>query len=209
MRSRFLRVAIVLASFVPFLLTSHALDAQTVTGTLQGTVTDTSGGPLPGATVTVRNRDTGLERRLVTNERGAFIAPLLQIGTYRVTAALAGFGTVARERVEVSLNSTATASFSLTQRITADVEVIAETTQINTVNAEIKGSLTTQQIQDKPSLSQGSFLSLAETFTGFQENPVSGQNNPTLSSGSSVNFNGTGSRGATFQINGVNNYESS
>jgi hypothetical protein len=209
MRSRFLRVAIVLASFVPFLLTSHALDAQTVTGTLQGTVTDTSGGPLPGATVTVRNRDTGLERRLVTNERGAFIAPLLQIGTYRVTAALAGFGTVARERVEVSLNSTATASFSLTQRITADVEVIAETTQINTVNAEIKGSLTTQQIQDKPSLSQGSFLSLAETFTGFQENPVSGQNNPTLSSGSSVNFNGTGSRGATFQINGVNNDDSS
>jgi outer membrane receptor protein involved in Fe transport len=194
---------------VPILFTSSAVDAQTVTGTLQGTVTDTSGGPLPGVTVTVRNRDTGLERRLVTNERGAFIAPLLQIGTYRVTASLTGFGTVARDRVEVSLNSTATASFSLTQRVTADIEVLAETPQINTVNAEIKGSLTAQQIQDKPSLSQGSFLSLAETFTGFQENPVSGQNNPTLSSGSSVNFNGTGSRGATFQINGVNNDDSS
>ncbi|MBK9373430.1 MAG: TonB-dependent receptor [Holophagales bacterium] len=209
MRNRYLRVAVALVFLVPFLTISTAVEAQTVAGTLQGTVTDTSGGPLPGATVTVRNRDTGQERRVVTNSRGAYTAPLLQIGTYRVTAALAGFGTVARDRVEVSLNSTATANFSLTQRVTADIEVVAETQQINTVNAEIKGSLTAEQIQDKPSLSQGSFLSLAETFTGFQENPASGQNNPTLSSGSSINFNGTGTRGATFQINGVNNDDSS
>ena len=62
---------------------------------------------------------------------------------------------------------------------------------------------------DKPSLSASSFLSLAETFTGFQDNPTGGQNNPTASSGSSINFNGTGTRGATFQINGVNNDDSS
>ena len=62
---------------------------------------------------------------------------------------------------------------------------------------------------DKPTLNAGSFLSLAETFPGFQENPTSGQNNPTASSGSSINFNGTGTRGATFQINGVNNDDSS
>ena len=62
---------------------------------------------------------------------------------------------------------------------------------------------------DKPTLSASSFLSLAETFTGFQDNPTSGQNNPTASSGSSINFNGTGTRGATFQINGVNNDDSS
>ena len=211
MRSRFLRSAAALGFLVSLLLLlpSAEVQAHTVTGPLQGTVTDASGGPLPGATVTVRNRETGLERRLVTNVRGAFVAPLLQIGTYRVAAELTGFGTAVRERVVVSLNSTAVADFSLTQRLTADVEVVADTVQINTVNAEIKGSLTAEQIQDKPSLSQGSFLSLAETFTGFQENPVSGQNNPTLSSGSSINFNGTGTRGATFQINGVNNDDAS
>ena len=80
---------------------------------------------------------------------------------------------------------------------------------INTTNAEIKGSLNTQEILDKPTFNQGNFLTLAETFTGFQENPTSGQNNPTASSGSSINFNGTGTRGATFQINGVNNDDSS
>src|SRR6185436_449099 len=47
------------------------------------------------------------------------------------------------------------------------------------------------------------------TFTGYQENPTSGQNNPTASSGSSINFNGTGTRGTSFQINGVNNDDSS
>ena len=82
MRSRFLRSAAALGFLVSLLLLLPSADvqAQTVTGTLQGTVTDASGGPLPGATVTVRNRETGLERRLVTNVRGAFVAPLLQIG---------------------------------------------------------------------------------------------------------------------------------
>ena len=87
--------------------------------------------------------------------------------------------------------------------------ITSEAAQINTSNAEIKGSLNSQEILDKPTLNQSNFLTLAETFSGFQENPTSGQNNPTLSSGSSINFNGTGTRGATFQINGVNNDDSS
>ena len=191
------------------LVTPLPAPAQTVAGTLQGTVADPSGGPLPGASVVVRALETGFERRLVTNDRGFYSAPLLQIGPYGVTASLPGFGAVTRGRVEVSLNATAIANFTLSQRATAEVRVVAEAPQINTVNAEVKGSLTAQQIQDKPVLAQGSFLGLAETFTGFQENPTSGQNNPTLSSGSSINFNGTGTRGATFQINGVNNDDSS
>ena len=89
------------------------------------------------------------------------------------------------------------------------VTVVGAAPPINTTNAEIKGSLNAQQIIDKPTLNPGSFLSLAEIFPGFQDNPTSGQNNPTLSSGSSINFNGTGTRGATFQINGVNNDDSS
>ena len=50
MRNRYLRVAVALVFLVPFLTISTAVEAQTVAGTLQGTVTDTSGSPLPGAT---------------------------------------------------------------------------------------------------------------------------------------------------------------
>jgi len=186
-----------------------AARAQTVTGTIQGRVVDSSGGVLPGATIAVRHIDTGQIRTVVTSQTGFYATPFVPIGRYRVTATLTGFGTVTSDNVDVGLNQTRVIDFTLEPRLTADVTVTAAPPAVNTANAEVTSSLTAEQIADKPTLSPGSFLSLAETFTGFQENPTSGQNNPTTSSGSSINFNGTGTRGATFQINGVNNDDSS
>ncbi|MDQ3486770.1 MAG: TonB-dependent receptor [Acidobacteriota bacterium] len=183
--------------------------AQTVTGTIQGTVSDTSGGVLPGVTVVIKNTDTGGERTVVTNEAGLYNAPFIQIGRYTMTATLASFGTVAREGIQVGLNAASVVDFKLDPRVTDTVTVRGDTTPINLTRSEVKSSLTAEQIMDKPSLNAGNFLSLADTFPGLQENPTSGQNNPTASSGSSINFNNTGTRGATFQINGVNNDDSS
>jgi len=185
-------------------------EAQTVTGTIQGVVTDATGGVLPGVSVQVRNLDTGARRDLTTNEQGFYTAPFLPVGKYTVTAKLAGFATTVREGVDVGLNQTRVADFQMKPSSREEtVTVVGAAPPINTINAEVKGALTAQQIADKPTLNPGSFLSLAEIFAGFQENPTSGQNNPTASSGSSINFNGTGTRGATFQINGVNNDDSS
>lgn len=206
MRVRVMWIALALAAG----LWPVAATAQTVTGTIQGVVSDATGGVLPGATVTVRNTETGASRELVTNELGFYSATFLPIGRYAVTAKLSGFATTVRENIEVGLNQTRVADFQLKQAAREEtVTVTGAAPPINTVNAEVKGSLTAQQIADKPTLNPGSFLSLAEIFAGFQENPTSGQNNPTTSSGSSINFNGTGTRGATFQINGVNNDDSS
>ncbi|MBA3640709.1 MAG: TonB-dependent receptor [Acidobacteria bacterium] len=183
--------------------------AQTVTGTIQGTVSDTSGGVLPGVTVVIKNMDTGGERTVVTNEAGLYNAPFIQIGRYTVTATLASFGTVAREGIQVGLNAASVVDFTLDPRVTDTVTVTGDATPINLTRSEVKSSLTSEQIMDKPTLNAGNFLSLAETFPGLQQNPTGGQNNPTASSGSSINFNNTGTRGATFQINGVNNDDSS
>ncbi len=65
--------------------------SQAANGSIEGTVTDSSGGVLPGVTVTVTSLDTGLERSMVTNEKGLYRAPLLPLGTYRVVAELQGF----------------------------------------------------------------------------------------------------------------------
>ena len=191
------------------LLSPALLVAQTVTGTLQGKAADVGGGVLPGVTIAIVSTETGQERTLTTNERGFFSATFLPIGRYRVTASLSGFGSVLREKVEVTLNSTTVLDFTLDPKVSEQVRVTAEQPHIDTTDAEIKQSLSAKQIEAKPTLTPGSFLSLAEVFTGFQENPTSGQNNPTLSSGSSINFNGTGTRGATFQINGINNDDAS
>src|SRR5689334_2203009 len=80
--------------------------AQTVTGTMNGTVTDKSGAALPGVTVTIRNADTGLERVVVTDKAGFYNAPFLPIGRYNVQAELSGFGTMRHQNVGVDLNQT-------------------------------------------------------------------------------------------------------
>jgi outer membrane receptor protein involved in Fe transport len=204
-----MRLQCIVLFFVLLALTGVAR-AQTVTGTLEGVVTDQAGAVVPGAAIVIRNTETGQERTLKSNAEGFYRAPFLPLGLYTVSASASGFATTKQENVQVTLNQTLVINFSLKPvAAAAEVTITADAAPINTTNAEIKQSLSAQEIVDRPVLNQGNFLTLAETFTGFQENPTSGQNNPTASSGSSINFNGTGTRGATFQINGVNNDDSS
>ena len=183
--------------------------AQTVTGTMRGTVTDRSGAVLPGVTVTIRNADTGLERVVVSEKDGAFNAPFLPIGRYNVQAELSGFGTMKHNNVQVELNQTVVQDFVLDPSLQETVTVNADAPRIDVTDGEVKQTLRAKEIQNLPAPDQTNFLRLASVFAGYQENPTSGQDNPALSSGSSVNFNGTGTRGATFQINGVNNDDTS
>jgi hypothetical protein len=192
------------------ILMTVSVNAQTVSGTLRGTVTDPAGAVVPNATVKVVSTETGLERTVVSSADGLYNMPFLPIGNYRVEATRSDFNRVIRESVLVKLNETTVINIQLSPSVSGEVTVTDEGgAPINTSDAQIAGSLTRTQIENRPVANQGNFLTLAETFTGYQENPTSGQNNPTSSSGSSVNFNGTGTRGATFQINGVNNDDSS
>src|SRR6202051_4741004 len=78
--------------------------AQTSRGTILGSVTDTSGAAVPGATVTIKNVDTGLVRTAITSDDGSYAAPELPIGNYSVSVEKAGFklGVVTGVKVEVS-----------------------------------------------------------------------------------------------------------
>ena len=104
--SRFFRdlSALVFLCLSLSLLNSSNLHAQTFRGTILGTVTDSSGGAVPGATVTIKNLDTGLTRTVVTSEDGSYSAPELPIGNYSVTVEKSGFkeGVVTGIKVEVS-----------------------------------------------------------------------------------------------------------
>ncbi len=188
---------------------SMIANAQTVSGTLRGTVTDANGAVIPNATIKVRHKETGLERTVTTLDDGSYHIPFLPIGDYSLESTRTDFNRVIRSNVTVGLNQSTVVNIRLDPAVTGEVTVTDEAAPINTTNAQIAGTLSASQIEERPVLNQGNFLTLAETFTGFQENPTAGQNNPTASSGSSINFNGTGTRGATFQINGVNNDDSS
>jgi Ca-activated chloride channel family protein len=75
--------------------------AEGSAGTIQGTITDESGGILPGVTVNLTNEETGETRNAVTSDRGIYRFPGLQSGTYRLVAELSGFSSYRREGIEI------------------------------------------------------------------------------------------------------------
>src|SRR6185295_2889933 len=77
-------------------------------------VTDsTTGSAIAGASVSLRNRETNAERVLTTNERGVYVATLLRVGTYDVTARALGFLEQKRDTLALRLGETQDVSFKL------------------------------------------------------------------------------------------------
>ncbi len=189
---------------------SVASHAQTVTGTLSGTVADASGAVVPGAKVSAKSTETGFTREVATNAEGSFQMPFLPLGLYDVTAEAQGFQKITKTGVSIELNKTTVSNFKLEiSAVGAVVQITGETPQIETTTGEIKYSLDAKRIEDTP-LAGRNFISLVEQIPGFQNAPwIGSSNNPTNSTGSYAAFSGQGSRSATFQVDGVNNDDSS
>lgn len=109
--------------------------AQMTTAGLSGTVTDETGGLLPGVEITVTNVDTGRTRSVVSDDEGRYIAPELTLGAYEVEASLAGFQTSVRSGIQLTLGRQAVVDLTLqigeiTERVTVTGEApLVETTQ--------------------------------------------------------------------------------
>jgi len=94
---------VVLALVFPVML---AAQSQATTGVIRGTVTDPSGTAVAGASVVLRETQTGFQRQVATNERGIFVAPLMPLGTYDVTARAVGFSEARRTGVRLGVGET-------------------------------------------------------------------------------------------------------
>src|SRR5260370_23135214 len=102
--------------------------AQTVTGTLDGHVTDPAGAVVPQVKITAKNVENGVERNTVTNDAGYFQISFLPLGSYDVTAQLTGFATMVAKNVDVTLNKTTTLNLTL------KVSSIQESVNVNDVS---------------------------------------------------------------------------
>src|SRR5262245_36951385 len=101
---------------------------------LSGTVSDTTGGVLPGVVVRAVHVATGNSFETVTDERGAYRVPV-RVGTYRLTAELQGFSTVTREGLELLVGQTATVNLQLApSTLQESVTVTGEAPLIETAN---------------------------------------------------------------------------
>jgi hypothetical protein len=104
----------ILSALLSLSLAAPAMaQSQGANGAIEGTVSDSSGGVLPGVTVTITNTDTGAERSVVTNEKGLYRAPLLPLGKYRVIAELQGFKKAEQKDIQLSVGQTAVVNATL------------------------------------------------------------------------------------------------
>jgi Carboxypeptidase regulatory-like domain len=110
--------------------------AQATTGVIRGVISDSSSGaPLAGATVSLVNRETNAERSLTTNASGVYVATLLRVGTYNVTARALGFKAAQRDTIPLRLGETVDLPLALApqavqlQELTATAERLIDVTK--------------------------------------------------------------------------------
>src|SRR5438128_1456308 len=188
-------------SLTLFTLLTAAASAQTVTGTVEGHVTDPTGAIAAAATVRAKEVSTGTSRSTRTNPEGFYSFAFVGLGDYELTVEAPGFQSQTG-RVTVALNRTTVLNFRLAVAgVQESVTVSEAAPAIDLVSGQIRRSIEEHEIEAIP-LGRN-MLNLVPLLPGFQTNPTAGQNNPTLSSGSSASFNGTGTRSATFQTDGV------
>lgn len=132
-----LRLASVLAGAVLLLPSLGLAQSQATTGVVEGIVSDPSGAAVPGATVVVLNTATNFDRTLVTDQDGRFRALLLPLGPYKVTVSLAGFATLVRDGILLSVGQSANLAMTLkVSNLQEEVVVTGDSPVIETTRAE-------------------------------------------------------------------------
>src|SRR5437667_7643473 len=152
-RRRFIRDFVIRT--VLFLTTvcflSGRATAQTVNGTFHGTVSDSSGAILPGATVEVQNAATNLVRQTTTTGEGFYTITQLPPGHYAISASKSGFTTARQADVELLVNQDAEVNFTLqVGAVSQTVDVTAAPPVLQVANATISQVIGSKEVVDLP-----------------------------------------------------------
>ncbi len=148
MRFRCLPLSLVLV----LILSAVPASAQTVSGSITGSVADSTGVPLPGATVTVKS-DALVKGSAVayTDASGAFRFPSLPPGIYTAEASLQGFKTASKSGVRVGLGQTLALQFRLElPTVGSEIVVTAEAPVISVVSNTVSNNITAEFLQNQP-----------------------------------------------------------
>jgi hypothetical protein len=136
------------------------------TGSISGTVTDTSGAGVPSAKVTVTAPATGFTRTANANQAGEFIVPLLGVGTYQVQVEQPGFQKAVASDIRLQVDEHRELDFKLSPAaVQTTVDVAANAVAVQTSDATLGQVITSQQVTDLP-LNGRDFVQLATLTPG-------------------------------------------
>jgi hypothetical protein len=200
---RLCRIVVAAVALLTAIGTFTTVDAQGLTGQISGVVTDSGGGVLPGATVTVTNQGTNLVRVTVTSATGAYVFPDLLAGTYTIKVSLEGFKTFEQQGVRLgaterlALRTIPLEVGNLTEQIT----VQAEAPLVQTTTAARSGLVDREKIEDI-SLKGRDFAGYLKLLPGVID--TSSREAPGWGSMGGLSINGR-SGGFNFSYDGVTN----
>jgi hypothetical protein len=192
-----------------FLLTllavSGRLHAQAgATGTILGTVTDSTGAMVPNANVTVTNTATGAKVRMTTSSAGDYQASSLNPGSYSVAAEMAGFQKSVTNSFTLAVDQRIRVNVALkTGAVTETVEVMAQALALDTDSSAIGQLVSQKQVEELP-LNGRNFMQLL--LLGAGAVTVGGeQGTMRQGSGNAISINGARPESNNYTLDGLIN----
>ncbi len=183
--------------------------AQTATGSIFGTVRDSSGGAIPGVNVSAKSTETGAVRSAVTDGSGAYQILSVPVGAYDVEAANKGFKTEVRKGVVVTVAAAATVNFTLAVGdVQERVEVTSDPPQLNTTDASMGGLVGETAVRELP-LNGRDWLQLATLQAGVvggigqQSAAVQSNSRAARGNGLALSISGNRPTGNVFLVDGL------
>ena len=150
--------------------------AQTTTGTLSGIVSAPDG-VIPGATVVIKDNQTGRERTVTTSDAGSFAVSQLDFGTYTVTINASGYKKFVTKDVKVDVGRESSLTITMeVGGVSEEVTITSSGELVNSTNGELSTSISTQQVRELP-IDGRNPLSLVSLQAGANAttNSISGQ----------------------------------
>src|SRR5438876_2490408 len=191
-----------LVSFSVLLVLSLAVIAQTGTSNITGTVRDTNGAVVAGATVTAKNEATGVTNTQVTTDSGLYAFSSLPVGAYTITVEKQGFKTLQKTHNALQVGEPLTVDAALeVGAVSETVTVQGGTDQLQTANATM-GNVVEQKAIEALPLNGRNPLTLLLLEPGVVQRSAGG-------AGSGVHVNGARDRAYNVTIDGIEANESS
>jgi hypothetical protein len=166
--SRVSRRVLLTATILLLPIAAHAQEAV-----VTGTVSDSTGGVLPGVTVTALLEATGNTFVAVTDERGAYRLPV-RVGVYRITTELQGFTTIVRQGIQLLVGQTLVVNLEMApSTIEETITVNAEAALLKVDSSSLGGNIDPRQVQEMPVQGRdwGALLLLAPGSRTTSDNP--------------------------------------
>jgi outer membrane receptor protein involved in Fe transport len=193
-------VAVAAVAALASLIVPPPLGAQTVTGTIDGRVSDESRAAVPGASITAKSGATGLTRTGTVSTAGTYRLASLPAGRYDVSAQLTGFATQVIKDVEVLVGSETTVDFTMkVATVSETITVTTETPLIQTTTSDIGQVITSKLVENMP-LNGRKFQDLSLLVPGTRS---SNYYDPTKTEVGGISYGGATGRNVIISVDGA------